>query len=467
MDVVIVGAAMPFGPDTLKFFSLGGSETAQLALGRELAKLGHRVIQVTNLPPPGRPDHIPSGALGHDGVRYVSMEHYQGIVCSTPHDLLILSRDVRMAGLPHQAKHCVFWAHDLATYTFMAPALQQLAWNLDEIWAVSNWHADQIHTITGYPRARIIAIRNGIVDVRDDTLVTTQFGDPEKKEKTLIYAARPERGLEALLREGGIMEQLPDFKLRLSMYAHFPEHMKPLYDWCQERVKALPNVEYLGSLTQPEMRRAIAESSAYVYPTQFEETSCILARECIETGVQAADARRFLQHSGHGALPETLGDCGMFLEDFRIEEFENRYTKPSLVWNSDEYCRVFANMIRWWHSEAAEAYRKKAAENMAARTDLSDLEVFDGQGQPVRLGNPPRVAGKQQAGADLVLVQVFQEIHPVDPGLWAQGDRVAEPRWVAARGGFRQDQEVGGICEPRREVLEIALACLDESFQAV
>ena len=370
MDVIILGAAMPFGPNTLKFKSLGGSETAQLMLGKELAKLGHRVLQLTNLPAPGQPDYIPPGTMGEDGVRYIPVEAWQGLVCSTPHDLLIISRDMRHAGVPHQAKHCVFWAHDLATHTFMAPALQSLSFNIDEIWAVSNWHADQIHSVTGYPRERIVAMRNGIVDVRDHTVVTPTFGAPERKDKTLIFAARPERGLEALVREGGIMERLPEFKLRVSMYAHFPEHMKPLYDFCQQRIAALPNVEYIGSLTQSQMRNAIAESSAYVYPTMFEETSCILARECIETFTP-------MLTNEVGALPETLGECGFFLEDFRIEQFENRYTKPSLEWNTDEYCEAFANMIRWWHSDRAVHRHARRFAAMQARHDKGDL-YWDG-----------------------------------------------------------------------------------------
>lgn len=366
MDIVILGAAMPFGPNTLKFKSLGGSETAQLMLGKELAKQGHRVLQLTNLPAPGEPDFIPPGSMGEDGVRYIPIEAWQGLVCSTPHDLLIISRDMRHAGVPHQAKHAVFWAHDLATHTFMAPALQSLSFNIDEIWAVSNWHADQIHSVTGYPRERIIAMRNGIVDVRDDTVVTPTFGTPERKDKTLIFAARPERGLEALVREGGIMERLPEFKLRVSMYAHFPEHMKPMYDYCRARIEALPNVEYLGSLSQSQMRAAIAESSAYVYPTMFEETSCILARECIETFTP-------MLTNQVGALPETLGDCGFFLEDFRIEQFENRYTKPSLGWNTDEYCEAFANMVRWWHTDRAEVYRNKLSDAQIQRHEDNDL----------------------------------------------------------------------------------------------
>jgi SAM-dependent methyltransferase len=65
----------------------------------------------------------------------------------------------------------------------------------------------------------------------------------------------------------------------------------------------LPNVRFIGGQSNHTLRQIIRESAAYIYPTQFEETSCILARECIEQQTP------FLTTS-IGALPETLGDCG-------------------------------------------------------------------------------------------------------------------------------------------------------------
>lgn len=374
MDIVIVGAGMPFGPQTLQFKSLGGSETAQLMLGKELARLGHRVVQVTNLPAIGQPDFISPGSTGPDGVRYMPVDAWQGAICTVPHDLLIISRNMQFAAAPHQAKHAVFWAHDLATHNFMVPALASGAWNINEIWAVSNWHADQIHAQTGYPRDRIITMRNGIVDVNDIETVgeeVIQAAVHPRDPNLLVYAARPERGLEALLRPGGIMEQLPEKRLVFAMYDHFPEHMKPLYDWCIQRSKEMPNVEYLGSLGQRQLRRLIGRAAAYVYPTMFEETSCILARECIEQGTPFLTTRV-------GALPETLGDCGVFLEDFTIDHFPNRASRDPLPWNSDEFCRQFAAMVNWiTEPERGRLMRDQVKAAMANRNDLYWREVAE------------------------------------------------------------------------------------------
>lgn len=344
MRILIVGAAMPFGPDTLRHKSIGGSETAQLMAGKALANQGHEVWQITLLPAPGEPDHIADGTLAPDGVRYIHIENAMRMICGVPHDMLIVSRDLRFANCPHQAKHAVFWAHDLATYEFMAPAIAATGWNIDEVWAVSNWHADQIAQITGYPRDRIFATRNGIVDVRDETIFESDafLGEPERDSHTLLYAARPERGLEALVRPGGIMERLPEFKLRVAMYDHFPPHMKPLYDWCFDRIRSLPNVEFIGSLNQQALRREIAEATAYVYPTNFEETSCILARECIEQLTPIFYVER-------GALPETINGAGYSLNEFLLtgEYAQSNVTGNNMPeWGSDAFCQKFADMVR-------------------------------------------------------------------------------------------------------------------------
>lgn len=324
MEIAIVGAAMPFGPDTLKHKSIGGSEQAQLMLGKELKKLGHLVIQFTNLPAQGEPDHIESGTVGEDGVRYLSMEHYQNFITSTDVDLLICSRQPDLLTVNHQAKKAVLWMHDLATYRFAAPRIAALSWNFNEIWCVSEFHKKQVNEITGYPLDRIEVVRNGIVPV--------DYPDEfERRQHQLVYAARPERGLINLVRPGGIMERLPEYNLKVCMYDNHPEHMRDLYQYLFSRCMELPNVELLGSLRQEEVRKLLQQSKAYIYPTQFEETSCILAREALSTGTVFLTTKV-------GALPETLRDDAFYFEDFQGFPTD---AQPG----NDEWCDQFAKFV--------------------------------------------------------------------------------------------------------------------------
>lgn len=327
MHITIACGSMSFGPETPSRASLGGSETAALMFAKALAARGHDVTMFCNLPEAGKPDFFPSGEKHSDGVRYVSLSVYGQFITIHETDLLIAVRDPSLIAIPAQAKKKVLWMHDIATTRSMKRAFEQMMFTFDEVWTVTEWHKHQVSEVTGYPLERIVALRNGIVKY-DDILTLP------RNEKQIVYASRPERGLENLVRPGGVMEHLPDFKLVVAMYEHFPEHMKDFYNYIYANMKRLPNVEFIGGKPNHDLRQIIAESAAYIYPTQFEETSCILARECIEQGTP------FLTTSV-GSLPETLGDCGIYFEDWL---FHNGIVEPTR--GGDGWCKLFAMFFR-------------------------------------------------------------------------------------------------------------------------
>lgn len=320
LEIVIVAGGMPFGPQTLSHKSLGGSETAVIGVATELRKRGHIVTVFCPLPHPGSPDYHPSGAQCELGVRYVDINAYHQFIQATEVDLLVVSRSPELFQAQHQAKKAVLWCHDLATYYGPASKVHSMAWNFDEIWCVSEWHRQQYHKVSGYPLERIRATRNGIM----------KYDVPDWLERVpgqLVYAARPERGLEALVRPGGVMSRLPEYNLKVTMYDNFPQHMQGYYNQLFAWAEALPNVEILRPHKQDELRALIAQSEAYIYPTDFEETSCMLARECIEQRTPMVTTNR-------GALPETLGKAGLFVVDDHIK------------YGTDEWCATFADGFR-------------------------------------------------------------------------------------------------------------------------
>lgn len=371
MEIVIAAGGMPFGPTTATVKSLGGSEQAAMCVAQELKKRGHIVTLFTMLPPPGAPDHFANGGVDEVGVRWCDLAGYASFVENTEHDLLIVSRDPRMTSLPAQAKKKVLWCHDIATHRGMQMAFDNMQWSIDEVWCVSEWHRQQIHKVTGYPLEYIVALRNGIVPV---DVIPNDIG---RMPKTLLFAARPERGLDNLIRPGGIMERLPDHTLYVAMYEHFPEHMRDYYQMIFARMKEMPNVKYLGGLSQPALRDYMQNVEAYVYPTQFEETSCILAREAIERRTPFLTTRE-------GALPETLGECGIFFEDWR-RDFEPEKHAPAA--GSDEWCEMFARFVQatLTHEGAGSGRLIDALYNMQGRTDLywdGVAEMMEQNAQP-------------------------------------------------------------------------------------
>ncbi len=345
LEIVIVAGGMAFGPTTLAYKSLGGSETAVIGAAIELRKRGHIVTVFCPLPQNG-PDAWPSGQMCADGVRWVSIDNYANFIVATEVDLLVVSRSPELLQFSHQAKKAVLWCHDLATYNGPSQGIIPVAWNFDEIWCVSEWHRQQYHKITGYPLENLVATRNGIMKY--------DFDDHEwlgRNPTQLVYAARPERGLINLVRPGGIMERLPEFNLKVTMYDNFPPHMADFYGQLFSWANALPNVEILPPSKQDELRLLIRTSAAYVYPTDFEETSCMLARECIEQKTPMITTMK-------GALPETLGDCGVFFRSFN--EF-----------GSDQWCEEYAAFVRSALSpEILYDPMAELAANCAKRADL-------------------------------------------------------------------------------------------------
>lgn len=374
LEIVIAAPGMPFAADTLKHKSLGGSETAALSLAKALKMRGHIVTVFCVLPPPGSPDFIgPKGGIGSDGVRYADVADYGQFITGTEVDLLIAQRTPELLALPHQARKAVLWAHDLATYHGPSQALQGYGWNMDEIWCVSNWHADQYAKVTGYPREHIKVLKNAI---------TTQDVIPTglKDDTQLVYAARPERGLEVLVRPGGIMSRLPEFTLHVAMYDNFPEHMRGYYGQLFSWASQLPNVKLLGSLTQLQLRTLMDNAGGYIYPTNFEETSCILAQEAMERGC-------LFMTRPKGALSDTLGEFGDFYDG------EQEY-------GSDEFCEGFASFVRARMEDAA-IIRKDILNHWQARYWSHAAEDVESMAEPAPV-NPFSTAWSLVEESDII-----------------------------------------------------------------
>lgn len=400
MKIVIACGAMPFGPTTLETKSLGGSETAALMLAKSLAAKGSEVVMFCNL------DDWPSGAKHFDGVTYMSLAIYTEYQKATLSDLTIIVRDPNLATIYANTRKKVLWMHDVATKRGMQRAFDQMAWAIDEVWTVSEWHRQQVHGATGYPLDFIYAMRNGIVPI--DTVAVPRI------PKQIIYAARPERGLVNLVRPGGIMDHLPDYTLIVSQYDHYPEHMRAFYAQISEWINARPNVKHMGSLPTGVLRQHIRESEAYIYPTQFEETSCILARECIEQGTPFLTTKV-------GALPETLGDCGIFFEDY-IDQIKNlpKYVEQEV--GSDGWCKQFALFF-----DQTLRFNRLAVDDveiaMSKRTDLTWDGVADmvlGRGK-WPLGKSFSRAWSLMQDGDIIAAKTYLEVVNSDdpPEVWS------------------------------------------------
>jgi len=386
-QIAIVSGGMPHGPDTLENRSLGGSETAAIMVAKELAASPDNAV---TLFAPIDPDYTPTGAAHDDGVRYIPIDAFPGHAQSFPFDAIIVSRNPKFIQaaddgngniITHQATKCFLWLHDVATPEF-AENLNPVLWAFDGIWTVSEFHAQQVHRVTGVPLSSITPMRNGIVPYTGGAL-------PNKRsDRKLFYASRPERGLAYLVAPGGVMDLLPEYELEFAMYGwpdQVPQHMSEYYSQLLKMAEARPNVKFLGALTQNQIREKLAEAAAYVYPSNFEETSCILAREAVSVGCPFIGTNL-------GALPESA--TGILVE-------------PPQQLGDAPFVSAFAARVRnFLNSQSAQ---DAMANEMAKRRKRGDL---DWAGVAEMMQGAMFAGGRKRSAYSLA------------QGLWARGDVV-------------------------------------------
>jgi len=324
MDIVIHSLGMPFNGETLKTKSLGGSETAAYYQARELAARGHRVLVFTNDETGGESDGVQYVWAGPCTSETPFGRNFEFYASKTPHDVLILQRAPQGFHKQWASKINILQLHDLALHR-QAGITQYGLWNLDRITAVSEWHKAQVVEVWGCDPDFVDVVPNGVdpaLYAGDDDLahlILSRSTDgshgrdgidvtvPNGKF-LMLYQSRPERGLEHLLRPGGIMDRVKDIDAHLVFcsYDNQPAHMAGYYAQLKEWAKALPNVTDLGSLTKPQLAALQKSCDLLVYPSEFEETSCVTAMEAMHAGLP-------LLGSKVGALPETCKGAGAIL----------------------------------------------------------------------------------------------------------------------------------------------------------
>jgi 2-polyprenyl-3-methyl-5-hydroxy-6-metoxy-1,4-benzoquinol methylase/glycosyltransferase involved in cell wall biosynthesis len=300
MNIIILCLGMPFNGHTITEKSLGGSESAAYYVAKGLAQK-HQVTMFTNHPDEG----------DWDGVRYLyagqPTEHqpmgnrFHFYAENTPHDVLIIQRVPNAFAHNFASKVNLWWLHDLALYR-TKPLVDSHLHNIDGVLTVSEYHKKQVGEVYGIPDSHIHVVNNGI-DL--DHFAFRHLH--ERRTKTLLYSSRPERGLENLIAPGGVMDQLGhDYTLHVCGYDNTTDQMRPYYESLWHRIDEMPNAVNLGPMTKGHLYEEMSLCTALVYPTTFEEVSCITAMEAMAAGLP------FIS-SEHAALPETCRGSGSIL----------------------------------------------------------------------------------------------------------------------------------------------------------
>lgn len=330
MDIVIHSLGMPFNGETVATKSLGGSESAAYYQARELARRGHRVTVFTSCQDEGVWDDVTYCFTGAPSEQAALGERFEFYARNTPHDVLIIQRQPHAFHQPYQSKINIWQLHDLALYRTAAMANHGM-WQIDAVTCVSDWHKKQVCEVYGFDPEFVRIVPNGVDpelyaeparrDVGEKGMLLDWWEEKVPQGKfILLYQARPERGFEHLVRPGGIMDRLRDTNAHLLVcsYDNTMPSMVNYYGLLHRWADALPNVTMLGALTKPQLAALQKSCDLMVYPTEFEEVSCISAMEAMHAGLP-------MLTSVAGALPETceLVDAGvqfLQLKDGRADE---------------------------------------------------------------------------------------------------------------------------------------------------
>jgi glycosyltransferase involved in cell wall biosynthesis len=283
---------------------LGGSHSALCYLAEHLAQANHEVFVVTYTTAPGI----------YRGVHCMSL--LQNVEIPSLDAVIMLNDPFKASAMREQLgprTRLILWtqhAHDLPAMQPLRDPLERDAF--DAIVVISEWQREQFCTHFDIAPERTFLLRNAIGPSFQGVFSATSSILAQKTQPpVLAYTSTPYRGLAMLMELfPRIRRAVPGTTLRvfssLQVYqisaTDDERNFGPLYKLCRET----EGVEYVGSLSQPDLARELRSVSVLAYPNTYAETGCIAAMEAMASGC-------WIVTSDLGALPETTAGFGRLI----------------------------------------------------------------------------------------------------------------------------------------------------------
>ena len=245
-----------------------------------------------------------------DNIQYIHFNELTNLIERTPFHTVIVSRYI---GFYEMFKTCSFyqsfvWAHDtlLLPYGCNLNVTHILKkWNnyIDGCVCLTEWHKTIFSEKYPELKNKITLINNGLDLTSFPNVDSDNILKNNKIKNKFIYSSRPDRGLNILLKLWPqIIEKIPDATLTISTYGSFPSNaeevaMKTLID-------STPSIHYLGKLNVEQLYNEMSSAEFWLYPTHWQETSCITALEMLMSEV-------ICLYYPVAGLVNTVGDYGI------------------------------------------------------------------------------------------------------------------------------------------------------------
>lgn len=215
-------------------------------------------------------------------------------------EFVIIPQRVRLDHINDPRKK-ILWLHDLPE----DPESEHLKdefkrKKFDKFVFPSNWALWDFHQKLGVPYEDSVVIPNCIEPI-------PVHEKPKGQKKKIIYFSTPHRGLNLLEAAIRVMEESRnDFEVDIyssfKLYGRDEQDNLPEFQDLYARLDELKSVNYHGTVSNEEIRKALTETHILAYPSTYRETSCLVAIESLAAGCMAVVPN-------YAALPET---CASF-----------------------------------------------------------------------------------------------------------------------------------------------------------
>ena len=190
------------------------------------------------------------------------------------------------------SKNKLLWLHDLAQDPQYGDLKNQID-IFERFIFVSHWQQNMFQTYHNIPWNKSVVIRNAIEPI--------EIHEKPKDTKTkFIYTSTPHRGLGILYKAVELLGETRD-DFEVDVYSSFS-----IYGWDQKQVEAQDffnkisehkNINYHGTVSNAEVRKALKNSHIFAYPSIYQETYCLSLVEAMSAGCMCLIPNL-------GALPE-------------------------------------------------------------------------------------------------------------------------------------------------------------------
>lgn len=226
-----------------------------------------------------------------------------------------------------ETRHRIFYAHDLPNdpeSNFLADG----GWEkFHRLAFVSHWQMNAYVANYNIPWSKVAVLQNAIEPIE------ASLEDKPTDKIHLVYHTTPHRGLHILVPVFEKLQEMFKDKIHLHVFSSFmlygwAERDKP-YETLFERIRKNEGMTYYGTMPNEEVRKQLAKSHIFAYPSVWPETSCI----CL---MEAMSAACMCVHPNFGALPET-GANWSFMYQFNEDQSAHAKTFFAMLVDAINY----------------------------------------------------------------------------------------------------------------------------------